>query len=157
MSDPQLPQRSSSTPQSEPDHAADQTQTHRPVPPTMDYAPVGTRRSMPVGAIVVIVLSALAILLALMLDHNNLAWRSKADAAKLPTAIEPLSDPVAAPNNDVSAALFMLVRTVDVAPDVFICPATQPSQANPAKTGSGVDPKLPLDSILLPKKGMGLP
>jgi len=34
---------------------------------------------------------------------------------------------------------------------------TQPSQLAPARTGNGVDPKLPLDSILLPKKGMGLP
>jgi hypothetical protein len=35
--------------------------------------------------------------------------------------------------------------------------ATQPSQRSPAKTGNGVDPRLPLDSILLPRKGMGLP
>ena len=40
---------------------------------------------------------------------------------------------------------------------VGIVPGPPPSQTTPARTGNGVDPKLPLDSILLPKKGMGVP
>jgi prepilin-type N-terminal cleavage/methylation domain-containing protein len=66
--------------------------------------------------------------------------RTRYDATQEPTAFSPVSgasstgqnpnesDPFFGGNrplnNDVTAALFLLVRTVDVAPDVFICPST---------------------------------
>jgi prepilin-type N-terminal cleavage/methylation domain-containing protein/prepilin-type processing-associated H-X9-DG protein len=65
--------------------------------------------------------------------------RTRYDATQDPTAFTPVASgtPLLAPNesdpyfgtnrpanNDVTAALFMLVRVVDVSPDVFICPST---------------------------------
>jgi prepilin-type N-terminal cleavage/methylation domain-containing protein len=63
--------------------------------------------------------------------------RTRYDATQDPTSFSPVpnanpneSDPFNGPggsrpvNNDVTAALFLLVRTVDVSPDVFICPST---------------------------------
>jgi len=38
-----------------------------------------------------------------------------------------------------------------------ILPGPPPTQARPARTGNGVQPRLELDSILLPKKGLGFP
>jgi len=64
--------------------------------------------------------------------------RTNYDATKDPTSFTPVgsasvpaaneSDPFFGANkpqlNDVTAAMFLIVRTVDVSPDVFICPST---------------------------------
>jgi prepilin-type N-terminal cleavage/methylation domain-containing protein/prepilin-type processing-associated H-X9-DG protein len=63
--------------------------------------------------------------------------RTRYDATVDPTSFTPAAGGGIAPNesdpfngsnrpvlNDVTAALFLLVRTVDVSPDVFICPST---------------------------------
>ena len=70
-------------------------------------------------------------------DQPLTAFTPLARSGMAPNETDPFFGPNRPANNDVSAALFMLVRTVDVSPDVFICPSTNHIRDTMNNSGAG--------------------